>query len=204
MAAEHGAGYPRSVLPRRELRPVRQRPVQRSASDVVLTCRSWPAVCSRGPRSCSCGGRRCGGPGAGARSTRARSGLRFGRAQPLAFYTLSVGKQPRYILPLLAPLAILLARGHAARPRRIPVRPAGVRRLRRRGGRHGHADRRPALPRPAAAGRMERSGHPERPVRHPAGRRRHRRGFAGRVAARPPRPAARPRDPRARRRRRGW
>ena len=29
---------------------------------------------------------------------------------PLAFYTLSVGKQPRYVLPLLAPLAILLAR----------------------------------------------------------------------------------------------
>ena len=29
---------------------------------------------------------------------------------PLAFYTLSVGKQPRYILPLLTPLAILLAR----------------------------------------------------------------------------------------------
>ncbi len=29
---------------------------------------------------------------------------------PLIFYTLSVGKQPRYILPLLAPLAILLAR----------------------------------------------------------------------------------------------
>ena len=29
---------------------------------------------------------------------------------PLAFYTLSVGKQPRYILPLLAPLAVLLAR----------------------------------------------------------------------------------------------
>ena len=28
---------------------------------------------------------------------------------PLAFYTLSVGKQPRYILPLLAPLAVLLA-----------------------------------------------------------------------------------------------
>ncbi len=31
-------------------------------------------------------------------------------AAPLAFYTLSVGKQPRYVLPLLAPLAILLAR----------------------------------------------------------------------------------------------
>lgn len=31
-------------------------------------------------------------------------------AAPLAFYTMSIGKQPRYILPLLAPLAILLAR----------------------------------------------------------------------------------------------
>lgn len=31
-------------------------------------------------------------------------------AAPLALYTLSVGKQPRYILPLLTPLAILLAR----------------------------------------------------------------------------------------------
>src|SRR6185295_18824450 len=30
---------------------------------------------------------------------------------PLAFFTLSVGKQPRYILPVLPPLAILLARG---------------------------------------------------------------------------------------------
>ena len=29
---------------------------------------------------------------------------------PLVLYTLSVGKQPRYVLPLLAPLAILLAR----------------------------------------------------------------------------------------------
>ena len=32
---------------------------------------------------------------------------------PLAFYTLSVGKQPRYILPLLTPLAVLLARAMA-------------------------------------------------------------------------------------------
>ncbi|HJO17671.1 MAG TPA: glycosyltransferase family 39 protein [Vicinamibacterales bacterium] len=31
-------------------------------------------------------------------------------AAPLLFYTLSIGKQPRYILPALAPLAILLAR----------------------------------------------------------------------------------------------
>ena len=34
-------------------------------------------------------------------------------AAPLALYTVSVGKQPRYILPMLAPLAILLARGIA-------------------------------------------------------------------------------------------
>jgi 4-amino-4-deoxy-L-arabinose transferase-like glycosyltransferase len=31
-------------------------------------------------------------------------------AMPLIFYTVSVGKQPRYILPVLVPLAILLAR----------------------------------------------------------------------------------------------
>ena len=30
---------------------------------------------------------------------------------PLVFYSLSVGKQPRYVLPVLPPLAILLARG---------------------------------------------------------------------------------------------
>jgi 4-amino-4-deoxy-L-arabinose transferase-like glycosyltransferase len=30
---------------------------------------------------------------------------------PLVFYTLSVGKQPRYILPVLPPLAVLVARG---------------------------------------------------------------------------------------------
>ena len=34
---------------------------------------------------------------------------------PLLFYTLSVGKQPRYVLPVLPPLAILLARGMATR-----------------------------------------------------------------------------------------
>ena len=30
-------------------------------------------------------------------------------ALPLVFFTLSVGKQPRYVLPLLPPLALLLA-----------------------------------------------------------------------------------------------
>jgi 4-amino-4-deoxy-L-arabinose transferase-like glycosyltransferase len=36
---------------------------------------------------------------------------------PLAFFSLSVGKQPRYILPLLPPLALLLARSLLARIR---------------------------------------------------------------------------------------
>ena len=34
---------------------------------------------------------------------------------PLIFYTISVGKQPRYVLPVLPPLAILLARSIASR-----------------------------------------------------------------------------------------
>ena len=37
------------------------------------------------------------------------SRLAWWAAAPLIFYTLSVGKQPRYILPILPPLAILLA-----------------------------------------------------------------------------------------------
>src|SRR6185436_7314339 len=32
-------------------------------------------------------------------------------ATPLVFFTLSIGKQPRYILPVLPPLAVLVARG---------------------------------------------------------------------------------------------
>ena len=50
---------------------------------------------------------------------------------PLLFFTLSVGKQPRYILPVLPPLAVLLARGLIER---IETRrnPAG-RSARRRG-----------------------------------------------------------------------
>ena len=43
--------------------------------------------------------------------------VRFGwwAAAPLLFYSLSIGKQPRYILPILPPLAVLLA--HAIRSR---------------------------------------------------------------------------------------
>ena len=36
---------------------------------------------------------------------------------PLAFYSISVGKQPRYILPVLPPLAILLAQSVLERTR---------------------------------------------------------------------------------------
>ncbi len=38
-------------------------------------------------------------------------------AMPLLFFTISIGKQPRYILPVLPPLAILLARSIARRVR---------------------------------------------------------------------------------------
>jgi 4-amino-4-deoxy-L-arabinose transferase-like glycosyltransferase len=40
---------------------------------------------------------------------------------PLLFYTISVGKQPRYILPVLPPLAILLARSIVTRLEDAPV-----------------------------------------------------------------------------------
>ena len=48
---------------------------------------------------------------------------------PLVFFMLSVGKQPRYILPVLPPLAILLARAIALRIRPEPgevVNPRGL------------------------------------------------------------------------------
>jgi 4-amino-4-deoxy-L-arabinose transferase-like glycosyltransferase len=43
-------------------------------------------------------------------------------AMPLAFFSLSYGKQPRYILPILPPLAILIARAITAR---LASRPSG-------------------------------------------------------------------------------
>jgi 4-amino-4-deoxy-L-arabinose transferase-like glycosyltransferase len=45
-------------------------------------------------------------------------------ATPLLFYSVSIGKQPRYVLPILPPLAILLARAIARRlPKRAAARP---------------------------------------------------------------------------------
>ncbi len=96
---------------------------------------------------------------------------------PLAFYTLSVGKQPRYILPVLPPLALLLAAsitertsewrgldGARSRPRRsTSVRPRIVSERRVRDRARG-----PALPRPAAAVQRGPDLHPRaRPWRLP-------------------------------------
>jgi 4-amino-4-deoxy-L-arabinose transferase-like glycosyltransferase len=41
--------------------------------------------------------------------TRAHTRLTVWAALPLAFYSISVGQQPRYVLPILPPLAVLLA-----------------------------------------------------------------------------------------------
>ena len=49
-------------------------------------------------------------------------------AVPFIFYSLSIGKQPRYILPILPPLAILMADCHRA-PSPRTDRPAGPRRM---------------------------------------------------------------------------
>ena len=48
-------------------------------------------------------------------------------AMPLLFFTLSIGKQPRYVLPVLPPLAILLARSIMRRVRDTPAdRPSSL------------------------------------------------------------------------------
>jgi 4-amino-4-deoxy-L-arabinose transferase-like glycosyltransferase len=48
---------------------------------------------------------------------------------PLIFFTLSIGKQPRYILPVLPPLAMLLGRSIANRIRAAATSPAAAREL---------------------------------------------------------------------------
>lgn len=48
-------------------------------------------------------------------------------AAPLLFFTASVGKQPRYVLPILPPLAILLARAVTRRVSRTPMEGGGRR-----------------------------------------------------------------------------
>ncbi len=55
-------------------------------------------------------------------------------AAPLLFYSISVGKQPRYMLPVLPPLAILLARGVSRALARQAANGAGRDRLLAAGG----------------------------------------------------------------------
>ena len=55
-------------------------------------------------------------------------------AAPLVFYSISVGKQPRYMLPVLPPLAILLARGVSRALARQAANGAGRDRLLAAGG----------------------------------------------------------------------
>lgn len=62
----------------------------------------------------------------GGRTTLVNVRLIVWASAPLAFYTLSVGKQPRYILPILTPLAILLAR---AIRKELEVRPGSSQHL---------------------------------------------------------------------------
>ena len=57
-------------------------------------------------------------------------------AAPLVFYSISVGKQPRYVLPVLPPLAILLARGVSRALARQAAAGAGRDRLLAAGGRY--------------------------------------------------------------------
>ena len=127
------------------------------------TCRWWPAACCRGRRSRSCGSRPvaqfCGGRrDVGTIELR----LLLWAVLPLVFFTLSVGKQPRYVLPVLPPLALLLGRldrradERMARPRRRALAAAAE-----PGGRGGcvlgravpDRPRRAALPRAAAVRR---------------------------------------------------
>ena len=68
--------------------------------------------------------------GSGARRATNRRLLALGASPPTLFFTASVGQQPRYILPVLPPLAILLAARHRAAHRRGATGPAagGLRR----------------------------------------------------------------------------
>ena len=82
------------------------------------TGRSWSAAWCRGRRSCCSAlgalGRMATGRGAaGSLETR----LAIWIVLPLVLLTISVGKQPRYVLPLMPPLALLLAHGIVERTR---------------------------------------------------------------------------------------
>ncbi len=101
---------PRGLLPRRQPRTLRHGAVQRSSAVVVLSAgrgRRPAAVDAAGARVAAAAGA-FPDPPQGHRDARAAAAS-CGRLLPLLFYSLSIGKQPRYVLPVLPPLAMLLA-----------------------------------------------------------------------------------------------
>ncbi len=102
------------LLRRRQPRALRHRALQRGAAVLVLCSGSarrlmpWSLYLAGLCRAKVCAQRRAQRQ---RRSTDADWRLLLWAIMPLLFFTLSVGKQPRYILPVLPPLAVLLARG---------------------------------------------------------------------------------------------
>ena len=104
----------RQLLPDRQPRTVHDRAVQRAAAALVLSRgdRRWTDALDRCSRSAPAAGAaaRCGETAPGAVSPRIGA-CGCGRVVPTLLFMASVGQQPRYVLPVLPPLAILLARG---------------------------------------------------------------------------------------------
>ena len=82
------------------------------------TGRSWSAAWCRGRRSCcSASAPSAAWPPGAAAPAASRRAWRCGSSLPLRAASISVGKQPRYVLPLLPPLAMLIAHGIIERTR---------------------------------------------------------------------------------------
>ncbi len=116
MFVEHGAAYltaSSSATTSSASPPARLNEPRRSGSTspiVIGGLMPWSAFLVALPR------RRCRGSAAGAPpADRRRVAAAAWAVMPLLFFTGSIGKQPRYILPVLPPLAILLARSLSRR-----------------------------------------------------------------------------------------
>ena len=160
---------PRGVLRRRQLRTLRDRRASTIRGRGGSICRCSPAACCRGRRSRSSGCR----PIWQFLTRRRDIGtldlrLLLWAVLPLVFFTLSVGKQPRYILPVLPPVAMLLAGSIIERTRewrshdgaRVAAAPESRRGRRLRAG--GPVPRRAggaALPRAEPVRRCRRRDH---------------------------------------------
>ena len=111
MFATHGVPYLESFFLDRQPGTLHDVPLQRAATAVVLSGGASPAAWCRGPFFAV-------GPTAGALTDAVKRRLTLSReerrlcvwaAAPLLLFMASVGQQPRYVLPVLPPLAILLA-----------------------------------------------------------------------------------------------